>query len=91
MQDMNEIKKLLEEKAKEVCARFGLSRVYFAQVLGRRNHFLAGHGEEMFVRPEKRTLTEKITVFWEGDISEEKRRALLDELIPFAKKVSKVL
>ena len=88
---MDNIKKLLEEKAREACARFGLHRVYFARPLGRRNHFLAGYGEEMFVQPEKKPLTKKLTVFWEGDISEEKSQALLEELIPFAKKVSKEL
>jgi len=61
-------KEFLRELARRACRRFDLSRVYFAEVLGRRRHFLAGAGEETFLAPESAPLSEKLVVFWEGEL-----------------------
>ncbi|SDN85628.1 hypothetical protein SAMN04488516_10940 [Desulfonauticus submarinus] len=86
---MADIKKLLETKAQIICTKFGLSKVYFTRPLGNRQHFLGGYGIEIFTRPQKINLTNKLTMFLEGHISEEAMRALLQEITPFAKQLTK--
>lgn len=84
-------KMLLTSAAKKACEDFGLYKVYFAQHLGRRRHYLAGYGKEMFMHPDKAVLTEKISVFWEGKLLGERKKALVEALRPIAEQVEKEL
>mgnify|MGYP000084229118 FL=1 len=70
---MDNIKKLLEEKAREACARFGLHRVYFARPLGRRRHFLAGAGHETFLPAQSAFLFDNLVVFWVGEMKNQEK------------------
>ncbi|AEH44374.1 hypothetical protein Thein_0492 [Thermodesulfatator indicus DSM 15286] len=54
--------------AEEACREFGLKRVYFAEVLGKRRHFLAGAGEVTFEPPQSAKLSGDLVVFWEGEL-----------------------
>jgi len=84
---MNDLKQKLEQKAKDVCQKFCLDRVYFAKAMGKRNHFLAGYGRETFVGSQKIALTPKVNVFIQGELSKTQKEILHQELISFIQQI----
>ncbi|MDQ7032832.1 MAG: hypothetical protein Q9M37_09005 [Desulfonauticus sp.] len=88
---MQKLKQILAQKAKELCLKYKLEKVYFTQILGKRSHFLAGYGQESFVRPKKITLSDQLAVFIEGELTPAQNTSLKQELIPFAQKIKEGL
>ncbi len=74
------IKRLLEQRCKDLCDRLGVSQVYVASVLGRRRHFLAGYGQPLPSQPEQMSLSPHLVVFWHGNLSEQARESLKTDL-----------
>ena len=74
------IKRLLEQRCKDLCGRLGLAQVYVARVLGRRRHYLAGYGQPLPSQPERMTLSPHLVVFWHGALSERARESLKTDL-----------
>jgi len=73
-------RKALADRAELICRKYKLRRAYFAQVLGKRRHFLAGFGEADYSRPEQMVLGHNIALFWHGELNEEARQAVMDSL-----------
>ncbi len=53
--------------ARIICQQFGLSKAYFARIIGNRHHFLAGYGAETFLPPTKIYLHPRLCLFVEGE------------------------
>jgi hypothetical protein len=79
-------KRSIEQRCKDLCDRLGLAQVYVAQVVGRRRHYLAGHGDPLPGQAEQMSLGPHFVVFWHGNLSESTRKSLkadLQELTAF--------
>jgi len=61
-------KSFLQELAHKACERYSLKRVYFAEVLGKRRHFLTGAGQESFLPSKSAALKGNLVVFWQGEL-----------------------
>jgi len=79
-----ETKNVLEKTARELCRKNHLIQVYFAQPLGRRQHYLAGYGEENYTSTEHLVLSKNLALFWQGILSEEEKWLIQCNLIPLA-------
>jgi len=77
-------KNLLKKTARELCRKNSLTQVYFAQPLGRRQHYLAGYGEENYTSTEHLVLSQNLVIFWQGILSEEVKLLIQCNLIPLA-------
>jgi len=64
---------LLQEQARKICRKFKLTKVYFAHVLQKRKHYLAGYGEESFSPTSHMPLNESIMLFWQGNLHPEEQ------------------
>jgi hypothetical protein len=69
-------KAMLAHVCRQVCEEFALEKAYFAEVLGQRRHYLAGHGQEGFVRAEHMPLDGDMAFFWQGHLTEGAQRRL---------------
>jgi hypothetical protein len=56
----------LRKAAETACAVYGVPKIYFAQALGKRLHYLTGYGEETYLPAVKEPLDGGIWVFFEG-------------------------
>ncbi len=74
------IKRLLEQRCKDLCDRLGLAQVYVTHALGRRRHYLAGYGHPLPSQPEQMPLSPHLVVFWHGELSEQARESLKADL-----------
>lgn len=70
------IKRLLEQRCKDLCHKLGLAQVYVTHVLGCRRHDLAGYGYPLPSQPEQMPLSPHLVVFWHGELSEQTRQSL---------------
>lgn len=70
------IKRLLEQRCQDLCARLGLAQVYIAQAFGRRRNYLAGYGRPLARQPEQMRLSPHLIVFWHGELSHAARESL---------------
>lgn len=61
-----ELLRALEEAAARACAAYGVPKIYFALALGKRLHYLTGHGEETYLPAVREPLGRGIWVFIEG-------------------------
>ncbi len=61
-------KSFLQQLAYKACERYSLKRVYFAEILGKRRHFLAGAGQEAFLPLKCAALKGSLMVFWQGEL-----------------------
>jgi hypothetical protein len=64
----SETQLLLDEACNRIRTDHQLSRVYLAQCLGKRRHFLGGAGEESFTPASHMNLSERIVLFWQGNL-----------------------
>jgi hypothetical protein len=64
----SETQRLLEEACNRIRTDHQLSRVYLAQRLGKRRHFLGGAGAESFIPSSHLDLNENIVLFWQGTL-----------------------
>jgi len=74
------IKRLLEQRCKDLCDRLGLAQVYVTHAFGRRRHYLAGYGQPLPSQPEQMPLSPHLVVFWHGELSEQARESLKADL-----------
>ena len=72
--------RMLEETSRRLCGEYSLENVYFARILGKRRHYLAGCGKEVFLPAHQIELTGDIAVFWQGNMGDGKERAFQEEL-----------
>ena len=70
------VKRLLEQRCKDLCDRLGLAQVYVTHALGRRRHYLAGYGQPLPSQPQQMPLGPHLVVFWHGELSEQGREFL---------------
>ena len=84
---VDHIKKELEKVAKNMCKTHNLQHVYFTHKLGKRRHYLAGYGQEIFSNTHHLDITEKTTLFWQGNLIERDISMIISRLAPLAKKV----
>ena len=61
----------MEAKCKALCDDCALECAYFAQVLGPRRHYLAGHGEMKPGKPCQILLSAHLALFWHGSSGKE--------------------
>lgn len=61
-----DLSRILYETARKACAVYGVPKIYFARVLGRRLHHLAGFGEETYLPPDREYLGDGVWAFIEG-------------------------
>ncbi|MGQ9755514.1 MAG: hypothetical protein ACUVRF_06045 [Desulfotomaculales bacterium] len=61
-----ELLRALEGAAACACAAYGVPKIYFALALGKRFHYLTGHGEETYLPAVREPLGRGIWVFIEG-------------------------
>ncbi len=73
-------RRLIEQRCKDLCDRLGLAQLYVTQVIGRRRHYLAGHGCPLSDRPEQMSLSSRVDVFWHGNMTEPARKSLKADL-----------
>ena len=74
------IKRLLEQRCKDLCDRLGLAQVYVTHAFGRRRHYLAGYGQPLPSQPEQMPLSPHLVVLWHGELSERARESLKADL-----------
>ena len=74
------IKRLLEQRCKDLCDKLRVAQVYVASVLGRRRHYVAGYGQPEPSQPEKMAISPHLVVFWHGNLTEQARESLKTDL-----------
>ncbi len=74
-----------------LCQEYNLQSFYLAQIIGKRRHFLAGSGVECFSGVNRLNITEGITMFWQGRLTEIKAKLLAYQLVPLARRIEKEL
>ncbi len=84
-------KKELKKNAEKIVKTYNLYNFYFAQMLGNRRHYLAGYRQQNFSDTESLSLTKKIEVFWQGNLTPRSIAAIKEILIPILKKIEKQL
>ena len=85
----NHKKKELEKVAKNMCKIHNLQHVYFTHKLGKRRHYLAGYGQEMFSNTHHLDITKKTILFWQGNLIEKDISIIICRLVPLARKVER--
>ena len=76
---------------KQLCEEFALGKVYFAQIQGKRRHYLAGYGEEEYKHTEHIALSTNVAFFWQGCLSESARQRLRATLAQLVASIEKEL
>ncbi len=74
-----------------MCTQYDLDRVDFTQILGRRQHFLAGAGKTVFTRPQRMVLSDRLAVSWYGTLTDHDRASVRKLLQPVAELAEKEL
>lgn len=73
-------RRLIEQRCKDLCDKLGLAQVYVTQVVGRRRHYLAGHGSPLPGQAEQMSLSPHLVAFWHGNLTEQTRESLKADL-----------
>ena len=84
-------RKDLEKVSRDLCRKNHLSYVYFTQKMGKRMHFLAGSGKATFTETHHLDITEKISISWQGALTENDISALRFRLVPLGKQAEQEL
>ena len=83
--------KRVRETCQQLCERLGLEKLYLAETVGPRRHYLAGYGDSSVERPHQFQLSDKITVLWCGILSQEKKECFIRSLRTLVEQVEREL
>lgn len=87
--DTPPLREAVEHECRRLCERYGLSQAYVAEIVGRRRHFLAGYGRPSADKPQQMRLSEKVALFWHGNIPGEAQPDCARELRNLAERLEK--
>ena len=85
------LEKTAVSECRHICEAFGLQQAYFAEIIGPRRHYLAGHGTPTPEQPSQLALSERIAFFWCGALPAEEHNPLKRRLTGLAERLEREL
>lgn len=81
------LKEEIQNIAEKICIDYPLENLYFVQILGKRRHYLGGCGKTCFSSTKSYQITDKVAVFWQGNLPESTVSQMNDTLLELAQKI----